>query len=194
MCASAPKKAFVYLRSGSFQFLVCFVTADCSSPTDAALSPPQPARRASNLERLHGEDVPGCYQLPPCSGIRHDEPGSSLCHCPPELLRTEEHLRPLHVCIDICIPSATPAGEQTRLPLQNTTTPARYLAPVPAEHAVWVCAVSVCECTGVWTHGAFLIRIQKLPRLLVTTSDGHLYIYNLDPQDGGECVLIKKHR
>ncbi|EOA92691.1 WD repeat domain phosphoinositide-interacting protein 1 [Anas platyrhynchos] len=39
-----------------------------------------------------------------------------------------------------------------------------------------------------------LSTIQKLPRLLVTTSDGHLYIYNLDPQDGGECVLIKKHR
>ncbi|XP_075297352.1 WD repeat domain phosphoinositide-interacting protein 1 isoform X2 [Opisthocomus hoazin] len=38
-----------------------------------------------------------------------------------------------------------------------------------------------------------LSTIQKLPRLLVTTSDGHLYIYNLDPQDGGECVLIKKH-
>ncbi|XP_036250446.1 WD repeat domain phosphoinositide-interacting protein 1 isoform X2 [Molothrus aeneus] len=38
-----------------------------------------------------------------------------------------------------------------------------------------------------------LSTIQKLPRLLVTTSDGHLYIYNLDPQDGGECVLIKNH-
>ncbi|KAK9407065.1 WD repeat domain phosphoinositide-interacting protein 1 [Crotalus adamanteus] len=38
-----------------------------------------------------------------------------------------------------------------------------------------------------------LSTIQKLPRLLVTTSGGHLYIYNLDPQDGGECVLIKKH-
>lgn len=36
-------------------------------------------------------------------------------------------------------------------------------------------------------------RIQKLPRLLVASSDGHLYIYNLDPQDGGECVLIKTH-
>ncbi|XP_075034066.1 WD repeat domain phosphoinositide-interacting protein 1 isoform X1 [Mixophyes fleayi] len=38
-----------------------------------------------------------------------------------------------------------------------------------------------------------LVTIQKLPRLLVTSSSGHLYIYNLDPQDGGECVLIKKH-
>ncbi|XP_058140600.1 WD repeat domain phosphoinositide-interacting protein 1 isoform X2 [Dasypus novemcinctus] len=38
-----------------------------------------------------------------------------------------------------------------------------------------------------------LATIQKLPRLLVASSGGHLYIYNLDPQDGGECVLIKMH-
>ncbi|XP_030064346.1 WD repeat domain phosphoinositide-interacting protein 1 isoform X3 [Microcaecilia unicolor] len=38
-----------------------------------------------------------------------------------------------------------------------------------------------------------LSTIQKLPRLLVASSDGHIYIYNLDPQDGGECVLIKRH-
>lgn len=37
-------------------------------------------------------------------------------------------------------------------------------------------------------------RIQKLPRLLVASSDGFLYIYNVDPQDGGECVLVQKHR
>ncbi|CAL8300717.1 unnamed protein product [Lota lota] len=39
-----------------------------------------------------------------------------------------------------------------------------------------------------------LATIQKLPRLLVASSDGHLYIYNVDPQDGGECVLVQKHR
>lgn len=38
------------------------------------------------------------------------------------------------------------------------------------------------------------VRIQKLPRLLVASSDGYLYIYNVDPQDGGECVLVQKHR
>nr|DBA21814.1 TPA: hypothetical protein GDO54_012945 [Pyxicephalus adspersus] len=38
-----------------------------------------------------------------------------------------------------------------------------------------------------------LVIIQKLPRLLVASSNGNLYIYNVDPQDGGECVLIKKH-
>lgn len=36
--------------------------------------------------------------------------------------------------------------------------------------------------------------IQKLPRLLVASSDGYLYIYNVDPQEGGECVLVNKHR
>ncbi|KAJ8254502.1 hypothetical protein COCON_G00211140 [Conger conger] len=39
-----------------------------------------------------------------------------------------------------------------------------------------------------------LATIQKLPRLLVTSSDGQLCIYNLDPHEGGECVLAKKHR
>lgn len=67
-----------------------------------------------------------------------------------------------------------------------------YLAPCRA-HSVCLLSVYACSCC-VWTCDAFLLRIQKLPRLLVTTSDGHLYIYNLDPQDGGECVLIQKHR
>ncbi|KAJ8251736.1 hypothetical protein GJAV_G00224580 [Gymnothorax javanicus] len=39
-----------------------------------------------------------------------------------------------------------------------------------------------------------LATIQKLPRLLVASSDGQLCIYNLDPHEGGECVLVKKHR
>lgn len=43
-------------------------------------------------------------------------------------------------------------------------------------------------------HVFLALRIQKLPRLLVASSSGHLYIYNLDPQDGGDCVLIKTHR
>uniref|UniRef100_A0AAY4AFG6 WD repeat domain phosphoinositide-interacting protein 1 n=1 Tax=Denticeps clupeoides TaxID=299321 RepID=A0AAY4AFG6_9TELE len=39
-----------------------------------------------------------------------------------------------------------------------------------------------------------LAIIQKLLRLLIASSDGHLYIYNVDPQEGEECVLVKKHR
>ncbi|XP_077304862.1 WD repeat domain phosphoinositide-interacting protein 2 isoform X1 [Lithobates pipiens] len=39
-----------------------------------------------------------------------------------------------------------------------------------------------------------LAMIQKIPRLLVAAADGYLYIYNLDPQEGGECTLMKQHR
>lgn len=36
--------------------------------------------------------------------------------------------------------------------------------------------------------------IGKLPRLLVSSADGYLYIYNIDPEDGGDCTLLKQHR
>lgn len=39
-----------------------------------------------------------------------------------------------------------------------------------------------------------LTMIQKVLRLLVASSDGSLYIYNLDSVDGGDCNLIKQHR
>uniref|UniRef100_A0A2K5RSJ6 WD repeat domain phosphoinositide-interacting protein 2 n=1 Tax=Cebus imitator TaxID=2715852 RepID=A0A2K5RSJ6_CEBIM len=39
-----------------------------------------------------------------------------------------------------------------------------------------------------------LATVQKIPRLLVGASDGYLYMYNLDPQEGGECALMKQHR
>nr|KAG8540660.1 hypothetical protein GDO81_018855 [Engystomops pustulosus] len=39
-----------------------------------------------------------------------------------------------------------------------------------------------------------LAVIQKIPRLLVAAADGYLYIYNLDPQEGGECTLMKQHK
>lgn len=65
-----------------------------------------------------------------------------------------------------------------------------------------------CEQTGFcYTHlylylnmvGVFLTlclvtRIQKIPRLLVAAADGYLYLYNLDPQEGGECTLMKQHK
>ncbi|CAL8317342.1 unnamed protein product [Arctogadus glacialis] len=37
-------------------------------------------------------------------------------------------------------------------------------------------------------------RIQKLPRLLVVSADGQLLVYDVDPQEGGECTLAHKHR
>ena len=38
-----------------------------------------------------------------------------------------------------------------------------------------------------------IVVIQKLPRVLVVGGDGYLYIYNLDPVDGGECTLLRQH-
>ncbi|KAF7697801.1 WD repeat domain phosphoinositide-interacting protein 1 isoform X1 [Silurus meridionalis] len=43
-------------------------------------------------------------------------------------------------------------------------------------------------------HTCTLTTIQKLPRLLVASSEGQLFIYNIDPQDGGECTLVHTHR
>lgn len=48
---------------------------------------------------------------------------------------------------------------------------------------------SSCNANSIWCF-----RIQKLPRLLVATTSGHLFIYNVDPLDGGECMLAQKHR
>jgi len=39
-----------------------------------------------------------------------------------------------------------------------------------------------------------LAHIQKMPRLLVASQDGYLYIYNMHPTEGGECTLLKQHR
>ncbi|XP_075558198.1 autophagy-related 18a isoform X1 [Dermacentor variabilis] len=39
-----------------------------------------------------------------------------------------------------------------------------------------------------------LSTIQKIPRVLVATKDGYLYVYNLDPVEGGDCTLYKQHR
>lgn len=39
-----------------------------------------------------------------------------------------------------------------------------------------------------------ITTIQKLLRVVVAAYDGYLYVYNLDPQNGGECDLIRQHR
>ncbi|XP_037545244.1 WD repeat domain phosphoinositide-interacting protein 1 [Nematolebias whitei] len=39
-----------------------------------------------------------------------------------------------------------------------------------------------------------LTMIQELLRLLVVTTDGQLFLYNVDPQEGGECTLAFMHR
>ncbi|CAB4007778.1 WD repeat domain phosphoinositide-interacting 2-like [Paramuricea clavata] len=39
-----------------------------------------------------------------------------------------------------------------------------------------------------------IATISRLPRLLVATADAYLYIYNIDPEEGGDCTLLKQHR
>lgn len=39
-----------------------------------------------------------------------------------------------------------------------------------------------------------IAMIGKLPRLLVSSADSYLYIYNIDPEEGGDCTLLKQHR
>jgi autophagy-related protein 18 len=39
-----------------------------------------------------------------------------------------------------------------------------------------------------------VVVIQKVLRLLVASSDGCLYVYNLDMAEGGECPIWKQHR
>lgn len=39
-----------------------------------------------------------------------------------------------------------------------------------------------------------LAEIQKVLRLLVASSDGYLYIYSIDKNEGGDCNLIKQHK
>lgn len=39
-----------------------------------------------------------------------------------------------------------------------------------------------------------IANISRQTRLLLASSDGYLYIYNLPGGDGGECILVKQHR
>ncbi|XP_015175509.1 PREDICTED: WD repeat domain phosphoinositide-interacting protein 2 isoform X1 [Polistes dominula] len=35
---------------------------------------------------------------------------------------------------------------------------------------------------------------QTVPKLLVASADGYLYVYNLNVTEGGNCILLKQHR
>lgn len=39
----------------------------------------------------------------------------------------------------------------------------------------------------------FFDRIQQQQRLLVATEDGVLYVYNIDPNEGGDLTLYKQY-
>ncbi|XP_040568910.1 WD repeat domain phosphoinositide-interacting protein 2 [Lepeophtheirus salmonis] len=39
-----------------------------------------------------------------------------------------------------------------------------------------------------------IANVSRMPRLLLASSDGYLYIYNIPSSDGEECVMVKQHR
>ncbi|KRZ75641.1 WD repeat domain phosphoinositide-interacting protein 2 [Trichinella papuae] len=39
-----------------------------------------------------------------------------------------------------------------------------------------------------------IMTMKTMPRLVVASTDGYMYIYNFNRQEGGECVLQKQHR
>lgn len=62
-------------------------------------------------------------------------------------------------------------------------------------HVSEVDFITLTDMIGVvFLIGFVVTRIQKIPRLLVAAADGYLYLYNLDPQEGGECTLMKQHK
>ena len=58
-------------------------------------------RRCCHLVSLRGEDVLSSQQLPPCSGLRHDEPGPGLRHRSPPFIRPKERLHPGYVSLSV---------------------------------------------------------------------------------------------
>lgn len=128
----------------------------------------QPRGRISYVVSVRGKNVQCSQYLLALPRVRHDAPGQSLRHCAPQHVWLEEHL---------CHGYVRNAAQQL-----NWT-----------ERKVFFCKSS-CLCRYIHITYDLSVRIQKLPRLLMASSDGYLYIYNVDPQDGGECVLVQKHR
>ena len=50
------------------------------------------------------------------------------------------------------------------------------------------------NCINCHEFHVLLYRIQKTLRLVVMSQEGGVYIYGINPQEGGECNLIKQHR
>lgn len=39
-----------------------------------------------------------------------------------------------------------------------------------------------------------MCSIQKVVRLMIASADGYVYIYAINPAEGGDCTLLKQHR
>lgn len=116
------------------------------------------------MDVLRWKDVLSSEQLLSCSGFWHDESGSSVCHSSSSYIWSEKCLHPHHV-----------SGR------------------VPQYFCVYT-LVYVCVSYFKLREIPPLFRMQKLPRLLVATAEGHLFIYNLNPLDGGECTLAHEYK
>lgn len=44
------------------------------------------------------------------------------------------------------------------------------------------------------SYDVLIFRTHKIPKLLVASADGYLYVYNLDLTETGGCTLLKQHR
>lgn len=47
---------------------------------------------------------------------------------------------------------------------------------------------TVCTITNTMENG------QSTPHVLIASTDGYLYVYDLNVNDGGDCTLIRQHR
>lgn len=193
-CGVAPKNAFTYLRLGSFcLFLISFVMLIVVAPLMLLCHPHSRPEEPPTWSGYMGKMFQAATNYLPAqvSGMMNQDRAFATVRLNVSGQR------------NICALSTYVLTSVSPL-LHQLGSRHSYLCRTPPRGPLilcWclqslrrACLRYLCERRSVWTCGAFLIRIQKLPRLLVTTSDGHLYIYNLDPQDGGECVLIKKHR
>lgn len=59
----------------------------------------------------------------------------------------------------------------------------------------------MCVCVRVFIYKHIIIylfhlcfRTHKVPKLLVASADGYLYVYSVDLTESGCCALIKQHR
>ncbi|EEC06124.1 WD-repeat protein, putative, partial [Ixodes scapularis] len=133
-------------------------------------------------------------------------------------LKLYEFRRGMKRCVSICSLSFS-ADSQFLCASSNTETVHIFKLEDPKEPATWMgyfgkalmqsASYLPSQVTEVFNQGrAFasvhlpfcgvrtvcaLITVQKIPRVLVATTDGFLYVYNLDPAEGGDCTLARQH-
>ena len=71
---------------------------------------------------------------------------------------------------------------------------ASYLPPVNQVFNQWRSfGTAKLPCSGLKNVCAVTF-VQKVPRVLIASADGYLYIYDFNVTAGGECTLIKQHK